>query len=119
MIGKGLIQGRSDEGYNVILMMPCRLLGEEPLACGGDVSFAGVGEGLVGLLVGIVAEDANANFVGRSFDSEDGCLTVSVGVEIVEGCRGDGEVANGVGAGIVGGCRCCHGDDDDDDVMDK
>lgn len=97
----------------MILMMPCRLLGEESLTCGRNVGFAGVGEGLVGLSMRVVSENADADFVGGSFDSEDGCLTVRVGAEVVEGCRGDGEVANGVGAGIVGSCgNSSHGDDD-------
>jgi len=88
----------------VILMMPCCFLGEKSLSCGGDVSFAGIGEGLVRLLMGIVAENPNADFVGRSFDSKDGCLTVRIGADVVQRCRGNGKIPNGIRAGIIGGC---------------
>jgi len=63
---------------------------------------------LIGLCCGVVAEDADAAFVGRSFDSEDDGL-LTVGIRFVEVCEvgwwRDGQVVEwGDGAGWVAGC---------------
>lgn len=73
---------------------------------------------MIGLCCGVVAQDADAAFVGRSFDSEDDGLTVGIRfVEVWEvGWWRDGQVVErGNGAGWVAGCGGgrdgCHGDD--------
>lgn len=93
----------------MILMVPCRFFGQKALASGRNVSFTGVGESFVRLVVGIVAKDADADFIGRAFDSQNSGLALGVGADVMSGSGRDGEIPDGIGAGAV----CCSGCHDD------
>ena len=84
-MGVGFIHGGADQRDDMGLMVPACLLGQESTSLRADVGLAGVSQCLIGLRLGIVAEDSDADFVGAAFDSKDDGFAFVVGaIEVGE-----------------------------------
>ena len=76
-VESSLVECQSDQSGDVALVVPGRLPGEEPLSRGSDVGLARVGDGEVVVAASAVANDPDADFVGRSFDAEGDAVSAS------------------------------------------